>query len=394
MTDGSLPELIPPMLAAAGAIPTGAGWAYEFKWDGVRAITYADRGQVRVLSRNNNDVTGTYPELGAVGAALGRRRAVVDGEIVALEAGNRPSFSRLQARMHVSAPTSGLLHGTPVVYYVFDVLHLDGRSTLELPYTQRRELLAELDLAAETVRVPAHYLDVDGAEVLRAAELAGLEGVIAKRLAAPYRPGRRSTDWTKVPLVRTQEVVIVGYTPGGGRRAGTIGSLLLGVYDDAGDLVYAGHVGTGFTHAALRALQQQLAPLHRRTSPAAGVPRADARHATWVVPTLLGEVAYRTWTPDGRLRHPSWRGLRPDRDLGAARRPAAAVEPSEPTAVEGAMQTVDGTWRVEVLRRDGHRWYRLVHDDNLLDWLSLADVERLLAEAGVGLHMLEAVEAA
>jgi bifunctional non-homologous end joining protein LigD len=203
----AMPELIPPMLAALGPLPVGRGWAFEFKYDGVRAVTYVDRGAVRVLSRNNNDVTGSYPELAVLGELLPGRRAILDGEVVALEPGDRPSFSRHAARMHVAEPSATLLSTVPVVYYLFDLLWLDGESLLEVPYEQRRRLLSGLALDGPAVRTPPHFVNADGHAVLRAAGLGGLEGVIAKRLAAPYRPGRRAGDsWTKVPLIRTQEV--------------------------------------------------------------------------------------------------------------------------------------------------------------------------------------------
>ncbi|NJC73499.1 DNA ligase [Planosporangium thailandense] len=390
------------MLATLGDLPTGPEWAYEFKWDGVRAVTRTGRRRVRVLSRNNRDLTATYPELAELGAVLGERGAVVDGEVVALDSGGRPSFERLQRRMHVGAPTPGLLAAVPVVYHVFDVLHVDGESTLRLPYEHRRELLAALGLTGPVVTVPAHFTDVDGAHVLTAARAAGLEGVVAKRLGSTYQPGRRSADWIKVPIVHTQEVVIVGYTAGAGRRAGTIGSLLLAVHDPAGRLRYAGHVGTGFTESMLRDLQRRLVPLHRRTPAVGGVPRDHARHARWVDPVVVGEVAYRTWTPDGRLRLPSWRGLRPDRDAAEVHRPDVPARPAPPPPagrhaggptghVEGAMQTSDGRWRVEVVRRGTGHWYRIVHGENTIDWLSLADVERILGEVGVDLTLLREV---
>jgi bifunctional non-homologous end joining protein LigD len=380
-----MPEVIPPMLAEAGPLPTGDGWSYEFKYDGVRAITYVSDGGVRVLSRNHNDVTATYPELGALADLLGGRSAILDGEIVALESGDRPSFAKLAARMHVAAPGPTLLAAVPVVYYVFDLLWLDGESVLDEPYDRRREVLAGLALESPAVRTPPYFAGVDGTAILRAAELGGLEGVVAKRRSSPYRPGRRSADsWTKVPLIRTQEVLILGWKPGAGRRAGTIGSLLLGVLDGSGTPRFAGHVGTGFTDVMLRQLQDQLAPLVRATPPVSDVPREHARHARWVEPVLVGEVAFRNWTPDGRMRHPSWRGLRPDRTPAEARRQPAPAVPA-PAQVEGALATPDGKWRVEVVRRDGQRSYRLLHADNVIDGLDLAAVEQLLGRAGVDL---------
>ncbi|MEU4622007.1 non-homologous end-joining DNA ligase [Actinoplanes sp. NPDC023801] len=385
--------VVAPMLAAAGSLPHGDGWAFEYKFDGVRAVTYIDGGQVRVLSRNGNDVTGSYPELAVLGQSPAARRAILDGEIVALEPGDRPSFARLAARMHVTAPTAALVASVPVHYYVFDVLHLDGRSLLEQPYEQRRQQLAGLELDGPALRTPPHFTGTDGTAVLRAAELGGMEGVVAKRLGSPYRPGRRSADWTKVPLIRTQEVLVIGWKAGGGRRTGTIGSLLLAVHDDAGRLRFAGHVGTGFTDLMLRRLHEQLAVLTRTTPAVGDVPREHARHAHWVEPVLVGEVAFRNWTPDGRLRHPSWRGLRPDQNVSSARRHPDPAAPATSGQVEGAFQTPDGRWRVEVVRRGRDHFYRLLHGDNVIDGLFIASVQRLLAEAGIDFADLIEAEA-
>jgi bifunctional non-homologous end joining protein LigD len=234
------PGLIPPMLATLGPMPSGPGWALELKWDGVRAVTYVDHGTVRVVSRNNLDVTGHYPELAVLGSLLRGQVTIVDGEVVPLDEVGHASFSRLQDRMHVRAPGPALLAAVPVLYQVFDVLHVDGEPTVDLPYWRRREPLADLGLNGETVRVPPNFVDVDGGSVLAAAEAGGLQGVVAKRWTSSYQPGRRSRDWIKVPLNRTQEVVIVGYKPGGGRRDGTVGSLVLAVPDTTATLAFAG----------------------------------------------------------------------------------------------------------------------------------------------------------
>jgi bifunctional non-homologous end joining protein LigD len=322
--ESGFPEVIRPMLASPGQLPAGPGWAFEFKWDGVRAVTYARGGRVRAMTRNDLEVSATYPEVGALTTLLGDHEAVLDGEIVALGARKQPDFGRLQSRMHVVRPGDDLLVRVPVVYYVFDLLHVDGRSLLGVPYALRREELAELGLGGRPeVRVPPSFTEADGADVLAVAEDYGLEGVVAKRVTSRYEPGRRSTAWVKVPLVRTQEVLIGGWRPGDGRRAGTIGSLLLGVRSDDG-LRYVGKVGTGFTHSALVDLQEQLLPLARQGSPFVDpVPADHARRAHWVRPELVGEVEYRTWTTDGRLRHSSWRGLRPDKDPDDVRLPTS-----------------------------------------------------------------------
>ncbi len=380
------PVIVPPMLATAGTAPAGPGWAYEYKWDGVRAVVHAAGQRVRVFSRNDRDVTASYPEITEVAGLLDGRAAVLDGEIVALDPAGRPSFAELQRRMHVHGPPPSLVVQVPVRYYVFDLLHLDGADTTALPYRRRRELLAGLHLAGPVVQVPAHHPDADPAQITAAAAAHGLEGVVAKRLASPYRPGRRSPDWVKIPFSHHQEVVIVGYRPGEGRRAGTIGSLVLAVNDPTGTLAYAGGVGTGFTDAMLHDLQRRAAPLRRDTAPVP-VPREHARGVHWLEPVLVAEVAYRNWTPDGRLRHPSWRGLRPDRDPDEARRPEGSTAVPAAT-VEGAMQTPDGRWRIEIMHRGDSRWYRITHDDNVLDWLDLAAVERILGDVGVDMSDL------
>jgi len=313
----ALPDLIRPMLATAGShIPTpDDDWGFEFKWDGIRAVCYVDGGRVRLLTRNDRDVTVAYPELRALGEALGSRPVVLDGEIVAFADDGVPSFGALQERMHVAdaAKARRLAEQTPVVYLAFDVLHVDGRSTIGLPYEERRAALEDLQLAGSHWQTPSWFRG-GGAAVLEAARQQRLEGVLAKRLRSAYQPGRRSGEWIKVKHTRTQEVVVVGWTPGQGRRSGSLGALLLGVPRE-GRLQYAGKVGTGFSDAALDDMGTRLAPLERADPPVPGpLPRAQIAGARWVDPTLVGEVTFGEWTREGRLRHPSWRGLRPDKD--------------------------------------------------------------------------------
>jgi bifunctional non-homologous end joining protein LigD len=311
-----LPQLIHPMLAVLREqLPVDRdAYGYEFKWDGVRATVYVDGGRARVLSRNDRDVTPSYPELRDLAESLGSRQVVLDGEIVAFDGAGRPSFETLQSRMHVtnSAQVRRLMTHTPVTFLVFDVLHLDGRSLLDEPYVERRRLLEAMNLAGPSWQTPPHF-DGDGDAVLAASKAQGLEGVVAKRLDSRYFPGKRSDCWLKVKNLRTQEVVIGGWKPGAGRRAGAIGSLLLGVPGPDG-LEFVGHVGTGFTDKMLRELEAQLAPLERDDAPfATTVPREHARAARWVEPSVVGEVVFGEWTREGRLRHPAWRGLRPDK---------------------------------------------------------------------------------
>ncbi|MDQ1706527.1 MAG: bifunctional non-ous end joining protein LigD, partial [Frankiaceae bacterium] len=201
----------------------------------------------------------------------------------------------------------------PITYLVFDVLHLDGRSLLGRPYAERRDMLESLGLSGASWQTPPHFVG-GGQAVLAASKEQGLEGVIAKRLDSRYYAGRRSDCWLKLKNLRTQEVVIGGWKPGEGRRKGAIGSLLLGVPGPDG-LEYVGHVGTGFTDKMLRDLETQLATMSRDDSPfVKAIPRPFAKDAQWVEPLLVGEVAFTEWTREGRLRHPAWRGLRPDKN--------------------------------------------------------------------------------
>ncbi len=307
-----VPELVLPMLAVAGELPAERGrqWRYEFKWDGVRTITYVEGGRVRLVSRAEHDRTAAYPEIRALGDALGSRQLVLDGEIIALDAAGRPSFEALQPRMLVddAARARRLAATVPVTYMVFDLLHLDGASTLALPYVERRRLLDGLGLGGDHWTVPASH-EGPGADLLEAAKGAGLEGVVAKRADSPYRPGQRSGDWVKVKLQRTQSVVIGGYTQPKGSRSG-FGALLVGIPGPEG-LVYAGKVGTGFSEQAITELLSRLQPLRRAVPPFAGsVPSTDAADATWVEPELVGEVRFSEWTRAGRLRQAAWLGLR------------------------------------------------------------------------------------
>ncbi|MGH3744953.1 MAG: non-homologous end-joining DNA ligase [Mycobacteriales bacterium] len=275
----------------------------------VRAIARIDAGSLVLTSRNAKDMTVSYPELAR---SAPRDRLLLDGEIVAFDARGVPSFRLLQRRMHVSRPGDAerLAAATPVSYLAFDVLHADDRTWLRRPYEERRERLEALGLAAPW-QVPPVF-GTDGGDALAASKDHGLEGVVAKRLGSSYHPGQRGRDWLKVKNVRAQEVVLGGWKPGAGRRSGAVGSLLLGIPGERG-LRYVGKVGTGFTDDELAALGERLARLERRTSPFDDVPRADARDAHWVQPSLVGEVAFGEWTGDGRLRHPAWRGLRPDK---------------------------------------------------------------------------------
>ncbi|MCF6467510.1 DNA polymerase LigD [Nonomuraea sp. MG754425] len=286
------------MLAVPGELPADRDqYGLEVKWDGIRAILHLDGGK-RVTGRHGAEYTRRYPEI----SGFGLKNAVIDGEVVALDRHGRPSFGRLQRRMHLIDPEPVMLERYPITYMPFDLLCLDGKPLFELSYRDRRALLDELDIGA-----PPYF--PGESDLLSATYEQGLEGVVAKRLDSPYRAGVRSPWWIKVKNLTTREVVIGGWKPGKGRRANGIGSLVMGVFTDAG-LRYVGHVGTGFTDAVLDELHRMLLPMEIPASPFSNdVPWRNR----WVRPDLVGEVAYTMWTHDQRLRHTVWRGLRPDK---------------------------------------------------------------------------------
>ncbi|HLJ09031.1 MAG TPA: non-homologous end-joining DNA ligase, partial [Acidimicrobiia bacterium] len=307
-----------PMLAtAAAAVPKDeANWSFEVKWDGIRALATVSGGRIKLEARSGHDVSHRYPELSGLGRALGATEAILDGEIVALDpATGRPSFERLQRRMHVESESAirRLRQDLTVTYVLFDVLWLDGRPTTGLPYSQRRRLLEELGLNGPAWHTPAAHPG-EGAALLDATRAAGLEGVVAKRLDSLYEPGVRTRNWLKVKNHLAQDFVVGGWLPGEGSR-GRLGALLLGVYQDDGRLCFAGRVGTGFTDAELTRLLRLLDPIRRDTSPFdPPPPKPVAREATWVEPELVVEVEFTEWTGVGILRHPSYKGQRDDKD--------------------------------------------------------------------------------
>jgi bifunctional non-homologous end joining protein LigD len=312
-----LPGQMRPMLATAATdLPPGdGGWAYEMKWDGIRALAYIEGGAVRLWSRTGRDITGGYPELHELPGGVRVGQAVLDGEIVAFGGAEWPSFEAIQRRMNLSPAQSRLLaREIPVTYLAFDLLSLDGRALLDEPYSQRRALLDALGVNGPHWQTPPSFTDAAGPDVLAVSRQHGLEGVVAKRLSSRYEPGKRSQGWRKIKNVRRQEAVVGGWKPGEGNRAGQIGSLLIGVQGSDG-LDYVGHVGTGFTQQTLAMLGQTLAPLRRDTSPfATQVPPEHARAAVWAEPLLVVEVAFAQWTSEGRMRAASFKGLRTDKD--------------------------------------------------------------------------------
>jgi bifunctional non-homologous end joining protein LigD len=294
-----LPTGLAPMLATAGALPPDDGrWAYEVKWDGYRALVAVDGDRVSLRSRRGLDSTASFPGL----APRCGVPVLLDAEVVALDDAGRPSFDLLQQRGTRTAP---------LALIVFDVLHAGGESLLGLPYDDRRAVLEALDL--EGVQVPGAFTE-GGAVLLASTREQGLEGVVAKRRDSVYEPGRRTDCWVKVKHTHRQSGVVIGWKPGDGGRAGHLGSLLLGVQGEGG-LEFAGHVGTGFSQAELRRLGGLLDAL-AADAPPCDVPREHARVARWVRPELVAEVEFTSWTREGRLRHPSYKGLREDLEPG------------------------------------------------------------------------------
>lgn len=317
MSPASGPPVLP-MMAALGPMPSGADWSYEMKWDGIRVIAEVDEGVCRLWSRNSRDVSGGYPELLGLANAPGLTLpAVLDGEIVTLDENGAPSFGLLQRRMHVRDPRhlAQLINQVPVSVRVFDVLTFDGKSLLDATYDDRRGLLDSLDIGDPFWEVPPAYSDGD--EALELSASTGLEGVVAKRRRSRYLPGKRSHDWVKVKPIQTRDVILCGWHPGEGNRAGRIGSLYCGAYTEpGGELVLIGKVGSGLDFAMLEVLSAELAALEIKQPPfdASSVPTPDRRAAHWLDPLLVAEVAFSGWAGDGRLRHPVWRGLRLDID--------------------------------------------------------------------------------
>lgn len=304
------------MKAVSGTLPEDdEHWAFEIKWDGMRILSFVERdGKVRLRSANGIDSTNRYPELRALGEVLAGQAAVLDGEVVAFDDDGRPSFGRLQGRMHLSssAEVTRRAGAVPISYVVFDLLRLDGNDVFPLPYLERRRLLFEVVSEGGCWQVPSHRVG-DGALLLDAARERGLEGVMAKRIDSPYLPGKRSAAWRKIKVRKRQELVVGGWQPGEGNRTGRMGSLLLGYYDQ-GSLRFAGKVGTGFSTYELDRLGRLLQARATDESPFdPPPPRQVTRAARWVQPELVAEIEFGEWTEDGILRHPTYLGLRDDK---------------------------------------------------------------------------------
>ena len=285
-------------------------WIFERKFDGMRCLAFRDGDRILLLSRNRQPLNGTYPELVDALGAQHTTRFVVDGEVVAFE-GRRTSFARLQGRLGITDPEVARASPVRVFYYVFDLLHLDGKSTTDVPQRWRKKLLRKAIEFSDPLRCTVHRVG-DGLGAYQAACQRGDEGVIAKRADSTYESGR-SKNWLKFKCVRDQEFVVGGYTSPKGSRI-ELGALLLG-YHDGRDLVYAGTVGTGFDEATLRSLHERLSPIEQDAPPfTRGLVRENG--ARWVRAELVAQIGFTKWTRDGKLRHPRYQGLRTDKDPG------------------------------------------------------------------------------
>jgi len=316
--EADFPEQVEPMLATltdAAHFGDESGWAFEMKWDGVRAVAYLAAGRVKLLSRKGRDDTKAYFDVADELPKINAKTAILDGEVVVTDAAGRPNFGLLQHRINLTKPADieRTAKTYPAQLMLFDILELNGQSLIKKTYQERREILENLipPEPGSRIQVPPIF-EGDLRAALETADQLRLEGVVAKRRNSIYQPGRRTHIWLKIKLHRAQEVVIGGWREGQGRRGGGVGSLLMGLPTEAG-LHYVGRVGSGFNDRQLDDIQAKLEKLMRKTSPFIDVPREDARDAHWVTPSLVGEVTYGELTEPGRLRHPVWRGLRPDK---------------------------------------------------------------------------------
>ena len=302
------------MLAEAGHEPfDDPGWWFEPKLDGIRTLAYVSTEGTRLVSRTGKDQTDRYPELANLARFVNALQAVIDGEIVAADENGRPSFGRLQQRMNLSGERDieRARRKIPVTLFAFDLLWFDDRDLTQEPLEDRRRLLEEV----VTETGPLHLsvvVDQKGLALFERAKTLGFEGVVAKRKGTPYLPGRRAKEWRKIKAVNRQDCVVLGWTPGAGSRTTTFGALLVGAYRD-GELIWIGQVGSGFSDGILTDLLKRLADLERPTPPIADPELGAIKGARWVEPELVCDVEYLEITTAGKLRAPTFKGLRPDK---------------------------------------------------------------------------------
>ncbi len=343
-----MPTAVVPMKSfLADAPPKGDEWLFEVKWDGVRTICFVDDKSVRMTSRTGHSCERQYPELSVIGHQIAAKQVILDGEICVLDKNGVSSFGLIQPRIAVADPNTiaHLARRTPVILFVFDLLYLDGYDLRNVPLIERKRALASILHPSPVMRYSEHFAN-QGAEMLRAARAAGLEGIIAKRATSKYEP-KRSQDWLKIKIVSQQEFVICGYTTG---ERDYFSSLVLGLYD-SGKLIYVGNVGTGFDQNLLELVYHRIEPLTTANSPFADTPQM-LRAAIWLRPEVVCEVKFASWTEDQRLRAPVFLGLRPDVDptecvrestAPMEEKPAAAIRPPLLSSkAEEAVLTMDG----------------------------------------------------
>jgi bifunctional non-homologous end joining protein LigD len=309
------PPPLKPMMAEGGHDPfDDPEWVFEPKLDGVRTLAYVSTAETRLISRTGRDQTVQYPELANLATYVNAVHAVLDGEIVAVGEDGQPSFERLQQRINLTSGSDidKIRTKVPVHLYAFDILWLDDRDLTQLPLSERRAILE--DIVTPTGRIGiTMVVEEEGRQFFEAAKGLGIEGIIAKKRDSIYEPGKRSRYWRKIKAMRTVDAVILGWTPGGGSRSASFGALLLGAYDGSGNLRWIGQVGTGFSGRLLADLQARLVAIEIDEPPSTDRDLRDVKGAHWVEPSMVAEVTYLEMTKAGKLRAPSYKGLRPDK---------------------------------------------------------------------------------